>query len=72
MSVRLASVALQRWMSSITLMITAWTAIRYVTSYCCINVYCVMVMMLTRNYAVNVVHAALVGGIIGWILGPKK
>ncbi len=32
----------------------------------------VMVMMLTRNYAVNVVHAAFVGGIIGWILGPKK
>eukprot|EP00088_Acartia_fossae_P009007 TRINITY_DN14341_c0_g1_i8.p1 TRINITY_DN14341_c0_g1~~TRINITY_DN14341_c0_g1_i8.p1 ORF type:complete len:318 (-),score=46.86 TRINITY_DN14341_c0_g1_i8:191-1144(-) len=30
MSVRLASVALQRWMSSITLMITAWTAIRMV------------------------------------------
>ena len=76
MSVRLASVALQRWMSSITLMITAWTAIRYVILYClvhcCINVYCVMVMMLTRNYAVNVVHAAFVGGIIGWILGPKK
>jgi len=30
MSVRLASLALQRWMSSITLMITAWSAIRMV------------------------------------------
>jgi len=30
MSVRLASVALQRWMISISLMITAWTAIRMV------------------------------------------
>ena len=28
-SVRLVSVALQRWMSSIVLLITMWTAIRY-------------------------------------------